>query len=141
MRGRCHEPCLRRRNRHPKGMGDDPATNFVEAGKARQDRETGRVGGRPALRPKRVRAEVERRTARCRPSAGRRTCVVELEQPARPLLESQDMSVAPALYGGIGRDRVRPGIALAAVVVEGDRDSSNGAGASEKPARPRINIA
>ena len=55
---------VRRLGRHPDGVGDDARLHLVVAHEAREDRQAGRVGRRPAGRAQRVRV----RGSRSRPS-------------------------------------------------------------------------
>ena len=116
------KPRLGLRERHPDGVVDRAGGDLVVAHQTGQDRQAGGVGARPAERAQSAGEQVES-------GAGRRAT-----QPApvrRPTYSSNSWHVSccststwpslPRLDRRVERDRERPGIALVAVGVVGDR--------------------
>ena len=101
-----------------------PAAHLVVAHQAGQDGQAGRVGRGPAVGPQGVGREVEDGARAGLPAVARLVGVVHLVEQLVVGVEHEHVAVAgavgAALDGRVGRDRVRPGVALVGVV-ERDR--------------------
>ncbi len=106
--------------REPQRVADRPGGDLVVADETGQDRQAGRIGARPAGRPEGVGAQVPGRAAPGVPAAARLRCREQLEQPARVLVDHEDVPVGAALDLRGRRDRIADLVGLVGVL-EGDR--------------------